>query len=109
MTRSIPPASPNLPLPCLSPFSDVECISDLFFFARRNTAAGGTHFGTWYRMHEHPEGPGFDPDICPQSVPLGEYRDNTAHSLGWFGLWIFETYVPRVGGSCDTEAEHQVR
>ncbi|GFS10808.1 polycystic kidney and hepatic disease-like 1 [Elysia marginata] len=63
---------------------------------RHNAAAGGTHFGTWYRMHKHPEGPGYDPNYCPQAVPLGEFRNNTAHSLGWFGLWLFESYFPKV-------------
>ncbi|XP_012942613.1 fibrocystin-L [Aplysia californica] len=75
---------------------------------RHNAAAGGTHFGTWYRMHTNPEGPGFDPNICPQAYPLGEYSNNTAHSLGWFGLWIFETYIPRVDASCSSSADHLV-
>lgn len=76
---------------------------------RHNAVAGGTHFGSWYRMHLNPDGPGFDPNICPQSTPLGEYRNNTAHSLGWFGLWIFETYVPRKDASCSSSAAHTVR
>ncbi|CAL1525942.1 unnamed protein product [Lymnaea stagnalis] len=75
---------------------------------RHNAVAGGTHFGTWYRMHTHPDGPGFDPNICPQAAPLKEYRNNTAHSLGWFGLWIFETYIPRAVASCSSSAAHQV-
>ncbi|KAH9512877.1 Fibrocystin-L, partial [Bulinus truncatus] len=75
---------------------------------RHNNVAGGTHFGVWYRMHVHPDGPGFDVKICPQATPLGEYSNNTAHSLGWFGLWIFETYIPRVGSSCSSSADHQV-
>ena len=81
----------------------------LLLFPRRNAAAGGTHFGTWYRMHTHPEGQGFDPNICPQAVPLGDYSDNTAHSLGWFGLWVFETYEPKEDGSCSPSAPHKVR
>ncbi|KAK3716577.1 hypothetical protein RRG08_039372 [Elysia crispata] len=75
---------------------------------RHNAAAGGTHFGTWYRMHKHPEGPGYDPNYCPQAVPLGEFRNNTAHSLGWFGLWLFESYFPKVDASCDSSAESVV-
>lgn len=42
-----------------------------------NAAAGGTHFGWWYRMHEHPDGPSFDPSICPQKVPLADWDNNT--------------------------------
>lgn len=67
-----------------------------------NTAVGGTHFGFWYRMHEHPDGPSFDPNICPKKVPLGVFRDNTVHSQGWFGIWIFQDFFPMVGGGCSS-------
>jgi len=26
----------------------------------------GSHFGFWYQMFEHPEGPNFDRNICPR-------------------------------------------
>ncbi|XP_065804470.1 fibrocystin-L [Labrus bergylta] len=67
---------------------------------RHNAAAGGTHFGFWYRMHEHPDGPSFDGSICQKRVPLGEFHNNTVHSQGWFGLWIFQDYFPMKGGTC---------
>ena len=67
---------------------------------RNNHAAGGTHFGFWYRMHTHPDGPSFDPNICPRNVPLNIFANNTVHSQGWFGLWIFQVYTPKVGGAC---------
>ncbi|XP_078542271.1 fibrocystin-L [Lissotriton helveticus] len=69
---------------------------------RHNAAAGGTHFGFWYRMHDHPDGPSYDPNICQKRVPLGEFHNNTVHSQGWFGIWIFESYFPTQGGSCNT-------
>ncbi|XP_076824499.1 fibrocystin-L-like isoform X2 [Clavelina lepadiformis] len=69
---------------------------------RHNHAAGGTHFGFWYRMHEHPDGPSYTPTVCQQKVELGEFRNNTVHSQGWFGLWIFQTYFPMKGSSCDS-------
>ena len=69
---------------------------------RNNAAAGGTHFGIWYRMHEHPDGPSADTSICPRNVPLGEFTNNTVHSQGWFGLWIFKKYTPMVGGGCNS-------
>ncbi|XP_063307204.1 fibrocystin-L-like [Pelobates fuscus] len=67
---------------------------------RHNAAAGGTHFGFWYRMHDNPDGPSYDSNICQQRVPLGEFYNNTVHSQGWFGIWIFEKYYPMLGGSC---------
>ena len=65
-----------------------------------NAAAGGSHFGFWYRIHERPDGPSYDPNICPQHHPLGEFANNTVHSQGWFGLWIFQRYTPMEGGGC---------
>ncbi|XP_042290990.1 PKHD1 like 1, tandem duplicate 1 [Thunnus maccoyii] len=67
---------------------------------RHNVAAGGTHFGFWYRMHEHPDGPSFDRNICQKKVPLGEFHNNTVHSQGWFGLWIFQDFFPMKDGGC---------
>ncbi|XP_056378576.1 fibrocystin-L-like isoform X2 [Hyla sarda] len=61
---------------------------------RHNAAAGGTHFGFWYRMHDNPDGPSYDPNICQVKVPLGEFYNNTVHSQGWFGIWIFQNYFP---------------
>ncbi|KAK3107032.1 hypothetical protein FSP39_005622 [Pinctada imbricata] len=67
-----------------------------------NAVAGGTHFGWWYRMHEHPDGPSATTTICPRKVELGPFFNNTVHSQGWFGLWVFETYTPKVGSSCSS-------
>ncbi|XP_040908783.1 LOW QUALITY PROTEIN: PKHD1 like 1, tandem duplicate 1 [Toxotes jaculatrix] len=67
---------------------------------RHNAAAGGTHFGFWYRMHDNPDGPSFDPNICQKRVPLGEFYNNTVHSQGWFGLWIFADFFPMKNGGC---------
>ncbi|XP_030644362.1 PKHD1 like 1, tandem duplicate 1 [Chanos chanos] len=69
---------------------------------RHNAAAGGTHFGFWYRMHDHPDGPSYDPNICQKKVPLGEFSNNTVHSQGWFGLWIFQEYFPVREGRCNS-------
>ncbi|KAL3886654.1 hypothetical protein ACJMK2_026634, partial [Sinanodonta woodiana] len=66
---------------------------------QHNAVAGGTHFGYWYRMQEHPDGPSYDPNICPRSVPLGRFYNNSAHSCGWYGLWIYKEYHPTVGGA----------
>ncbi|MEQ2198278.1 Fibrocystin-L [Xenoophorus captivus] len=67
---------------------------------RHNAAAGGTHFGFWYRMHDNPDGPSYNTNICQKRVPLGEFFNNTVHSQGWFGLWIFQEFFPMKDGGC---------
>ena len=48
-------------------------------------------------MHTHPTGPSTNNKLCPKNAPLTEFSNNTAHSLGWFGLWTFEDYYPMDG------------
>ena len=67
---------------------------------RRNAAAGGTHFGFWYRLPLNPTGPSFTTSVLPRNLPLGEFSDNTAHSFGWYGLWIFPSYHPGGEKTC---------
>ena len=64
-----------------------------------NAAAGGTHFGFWYRIQRHPDGPSETTSYCSNNVPLGTFRDNSAHTFGWYGLWIFsmDGYFPKDG------------
>ncbi|XP_072925977.1 LOW QUALITY PROTEIN: PKHD1 like 1, tandem duplicate 1 [Hemitrygon akajei] len=65
-----------------------------------NSAVGGTHFGFWYRLLEHPEGASWDQSLCPRSLPLGLFLNNSVHSQGWYGLWIFPAYHPNREGRC---------
>lgn len=67
-----------------------------------NHIAGGTHFGIWYRMLEHPDGPSTTNLICPRHALMGTFSNNTVHSVGWYGLWIFEEYFPKMGGTCES-------
>lgn len=68
-----------------------------------NSVGGSTHFGIWYRMNPHPEDTSYDPNVCPDLQSFGTYTNNTVHSCGWFGLWVFENYFPHAGESCDKE------
>ncbi|CAF2963963.1 unnamed protein product [Rotaria sp. Silwood2] len=74
-----------------------------------NAVAGGTHFGYWYRMLETPDGPSFAmyPNFCPFRQPFGRFFNNSVHSVGRFGVWIFPEYAPTVAGSCSSDAPYQ--
>lgn len=67
-----------------------------------NAVAGGTHFGYWYRMLRTPDGPSFAmyPNGCPYRQPIGRFFNNSVHSVGRFGVWIFPEYSPTASGSC---------
>ena len=68
---------------------------------RRNAAAGGSHFGFWYRLPANPTGPSFTTAVEPLHLPLAEFSDNTAHSFGWYGIWIFPSYHPGGAHTCN--------
>ena len=72
-----------------------------------NRAAGSSHFGFWFNPPEDgPTGPSAkDPqyaNVCPKHRPLGHFYNNTAHSMGKYGLWIFTDLTPTgPNGDCD--------
>ncbi|CAF0819146.1 unnamed protein product [Rotaria sp. Silwood1] len=74
-----------------------------------NAVAGGTHFGYWYRMLRTPDGPSFAmyPNYCPFRQQFGRFFNNSVHSVGRFGVWIFPEYSPTVAGSCTNDAPYQ--
>jgi len=67
-----------------------------------NAVAGGTHFGYWYRMLRTPDGPSFAnfPNFCPYRQQFGRFFNNSVHSVGRFGVWVFPEYSPTTGSSC---------
>lgn len=54
-----------------------------------NAVAGGSHFGYWYRILDRPDGPSYSPSYCPKKIPFGKFFNNSVHSVGRIGLWIF--------------------
>lgn len=53
-------------------------------------------------MLRTPDGPSFamSPDLCPYRQPMGRFFNNSVHSVGRFGVWIFPEYLPTVEGTC---------
>jgi plastocyanin len=60
-----------------------------------NAAAGSRAYGFWYDLDATPSGPSFTTSVCPNQAPLGEFRDNVAHTNAEFGFRIWEKYLPR--------------
>ena len=65
-----------------------------------NSVAGATHFGFWYRLLDNSDGPSFSSSYCPKKQPMGVFFNNSVHSTGRFGLWIFPGYTPSASGGC---------
>jgi hypothetical protein len=60
-----------------------------------NHAAGSDRYGYWYDLQDHAMGPSANINICSRNAKVGEFRNNTAHSNGRYGLRIFHNMVPR--------------
>jgi len=59
-----------------------------------NHVAGTDAYGIWFDFHPNPTGPSATTLICPFGTPLGEFRDNVAHSVEKYGFRLFHGHVP---------------
>ena len=69
-----------------------------------NRAAGSTHFGFWFNPPDEPTGPSSKmpeyQNFCVKNRPLGLFYNNTAHSMGQYGMWVFTDLTPTANGAC---------
>ncbi|XP_053388767.1 fibrocystin-L-like isoform X2 [Mercenaria mercenaria] len=72
---------------------------------QHNAVAGGTHHGYWYRLDYHSVGASYMKHSCTKHVPLKIFQNNSAHSLGGVGLYIYKEYFPRKHGCGGSEVE----
>ena len=72
---------------------------------QHNAVAGSTHFGFWYRVLQNPDGPSRTNSYCPNGAPMGRFFNNSAHSNGLYGIWLFTAgekgWIPRDGSRED--------
>ncbi|CAF4773440.1 unnamed protein product [Rotaria sp. Silwood1] len=68
-----------------------------------NPVAGITHYGYWYRLSNKTEGLSLltNPNYCPNRQPFGRFYNNSVHSTGRFGVWIYPEYAPTISGDCN--------
>ncbi|MGE0554286.1 MAG: G8 domain-containing protein [Gemmatimonadales bacterium] len=67
---------------------------------RGNVAAGSRGFGFWYALPTSPTGLSVGSPLKPRATPLGEFRDNVAHSNRNTGLNV--DHGPRLDGHTET-------
>ena len=60
-----------------------------------NHAGGSDRYAYWYDLQDHAMGPSANINICSRNARVGEFRNNSAHSNGRYGLRIFHNMVPR--------------
>ncbi|CAF1212069.1 unnamed protein product [Rotaria sordida] len=66
-----------------------------------NAVAGSTHYGYWYRLLDTASGASFAlyPNYSPYTQPFGRFYNNSVHSSGRFGVWIYPQYSPTINSN----------
>lgn len=68
---------------------------------RGNHAAGADNYGFWFDLKATSTGPSFDPNVCPENTPIGEFSNNVGHSNGKYGFRVFHRLRPRLNPCAD--------
>ncbi|CAF3652088.1 unnamed protein product [Rotaria sordida] len=66
-----------------------------------NAVAGSTHYGYWYRLLDTASGASFAlyPNYSPYTQPFGRFYNNSVHSSGRFGVWVYPQYSPTINSN----------
>nr|ACD54600.1 fibrocystin-like protein [Adineta vaga] len=66
-----------------------------------NAVVGSTHHGYWYQLLEIVDkfSNNTNEDFYPHKQPLGRFYNNSVHSTGLYGLWIYPQYKPTISGN----------
>jgi len=59
-----------------------------------NNVGGSTHYCFWYSLKDNPIGSSATSSICTVDEALTEFRGNTGHSCGRYGLRLFPGHTP---------------
>lgn len=69
-----------------------------------NVAGGGRYSGFWIVPEKTLD---VESDLCPRHIPLGEFRNNTAHSYFKYGIELTR-WLPKIANSpCSNESEDE--
>lgn len=62
-----------------------------------------THYGYWYRLGDTLSGFSYlkNATYCPDRQPFGGFYNNSVHSTGRYGVWLYSGYAPTVSGNCN--------
>jgi hypothetical protein len=59
-----------------------------------NHVAGSDSHGFWFDLQFHSMGPSFDVNVCGFREKLGQFVNNTAHSVSMYGFRIWHMHLP---------------
>lgn len=66
-----------------------------------NAVAGCTHYGYWYRLISIIDESlnSTIKEYQPYKQPFGGFYNNSVHSTGLYGVWVYPGYTPTISGN----------